>query len=1128
MELTPLPEPPANLDGPVKAWSSPLVLPTYEPATADLNPMFLENRVFQGSSGRVYPLPFFDRISQDLVDRKWQAVHVENAFLRVTLLPELGGRVYAMVDKVNGYDVVYRNRVIKPALVGLAGPWLSGGIEFNWPQHHRPSTYMPVSWMIEEEPDGSRTVWMSENEPMTRMKGMHGVRLRPDCSVLELRVRLHNRTELAQTFLWWANVATEVNENYQSFFPEDVHFVADHAKRAVSAFPCCEGRYYGVDYAERARSGVPETECPSQFVPPPDRAPNDLRWYANIPVPTSYMCLGSRHDFSGGYDHGVKAGIVHIADHRISPGKKQWTWGNHDFGYAWDRNLTEPDEDGVYRPYIELMAGVFTDNQPDFSYLAPGETKVFSQYWYPIREIGPAVAATREAAIGLTASGHGARIGILVTKKRPDAEITVAASGRELVRRAVYLSPAAPYFLDVVLPDGVGSADLEIALRAGDDTVVERIPENAAPAPAPITASAPPPPESIESVDELWVTAQHLQQYRHATRFPEPYWQEALRRDPGDSRCNIALGMWHLRRAEFAAAEAFFRKAIARLTRRNPNPSDGDAFYYLGITLRYLGASDDAYAAFAKASWNAGFVAPASLAMAELDAARKRYSAALAHVEQSLKHDVDNLGARNLRAALCRRLGREAEARAAIEATLALDPLDPWALLLAGRPVDINEQTVIDVAIVNARAGFFEIAYGLVSDRAVRSGKSASPMLHYYAADYAHRLGDQDARLRHLTLAGDASSDYCFPSRIEDGLVLEAALDANPRDARTPYYLGNLLYDRRRHEEAITLWEKAAAIDPDFSIVWRNLGIGYFNVLSEPERASQAYEHALSAAPADARLLYERDQLLKRIGRPPAARLAELEANLELVARRDDLSLELSALYNQLGRYERAEAVIANRQFQPWEGGEGLVLDQWVRTKLLLGRKALDENRPQDAIASFDAALNPPHSLGEARHLLANQSDIRYWMGRAMEQIGDQAAARCHFTHAAESVGDFLGMEVRAFSEKTYFSAMSLVRLGRRQEAEALFRSLGEFAENLLSTPAKIDYFATSLPTMLIFEDDLQLRQKVTAYVMLAEAAIGLGNITEARDYLTQALSLDPNHPLAADLLDEIGAGQPA
>src|SRR5271165_5484288 len=365
-----------------------VVLPTYEPGRPDRNPMFLEKRVYQGSSGRVYPLPFTDRIADSPQPRAWEAVFIENEYVRVMILPALGGRIHRAQDKTNGFDFFYRQNVIKPALVGLAGPWASGGVEFNWPQHHRPATFMPVETVIERHADGAQTVWSSDHEPMNRMKGMHGVCLHPGRAYVEVKVRLYNRTPFVQSFLWWANVATQVHELYQSFFPPDVHYVADHARRAMSSFPLCEGSYYGVDYAERARTGVPAAERPAHFVPDGSYAANDLSWYANIPVPTSYMALASEQDFSGGYDHKRQAGVVYVANHHIAPGKKQWTWGNQQFGYAWDRNLT--DSDG---PYIELMAGAYTDNQPDFSFLAPGETKTFSQYWYPIQQIGPAQAA---------------------------------------------------------------------------------------------------------------------------------------------------------------------------------------------------------------------------------------------------------------------------------------------------------------------------------------------------------------------------------------------------------------------------------------------------------------------------------------------------------------------------------------------------------------------------------------------------------------------------------------------------------------------------------------------------------------------------------------------------------------
>src|SRR5579862_3710535 len=441
------------MSGEVRVRREPVVLPTYEPEAPDKNPMFLEKRVYQGSSGRVYPLPFFNRISEAPTDREWDAIYLDNGLVEVMLLPEIGGRVHAIRDLSNGYEAIYRQHVIKPALVGLGGPWVSGGIEFNWPQHHRPSTFMPADVAIQHGDDGSITVWMGEHEPMDRTKGMHGICLHPGRSVVEIKAQLYNRTPYVQTFLWWTNIGTHVHEGYRSFFPPDAHMVADHAKRAVSSYPLCDGLYYGVDYASRARDGVPEGECPRQFVPAhcggesPHYAPNDLSWYANIPVPTSYMCVGTEEDFFGGYDHARQAGIVHVANHHIAPGKKQWTWGNHEFGYAWDRNLT--DSDG---PYIELMAGVYTDNQPDFSFLQPGETKTFSQFWYPIRKIGPPQAANLDAALSFRIQERKAQIGVCTTRCFEGVRIELSRPGELLSQWTGDVAPGKPFLEEAAVP----------------------------------------------------------------------------------------------------------------------------------------------------------------------------------------------------------------------------------------------------------------------------------------------------------------------------------------------------------------------------------------------------------------------------------------------------------------------------------------------------------------------------------------------------------------------------------------------------------------------------------------------------------------------------------------------------
>jgi tetratricopeptide (TPR) repeat protein len=1110
-----------------------LVLPTYLPAPPDKNPMFLEKRVYQGSSGKVYPLPFTDRIAEKPVDRKWKAIWIENEFIRVLVLPEIGGRIHAFQDKTNGYDLIYRQPVIKPALVGLAGPWISGGIEFNWPQHHRPATFLPVDIKIVEHPDGSKTIWCSDHDPMCRMKGMHGICLHPGKAYLELKVRAYNRTPFVQTFLWWANVATRVHEAYQSFFPPDVSYVADHARRSISEYPLCQGRYYGVDYGKRGRIGVPRVERPTNFIPPHcgGKSPivyaaNDLSFYANIPVPTSYMCLGSKEDFFGGYDYKAQAGIVHLASHHICPGKKQWTWGNHEFGYAWDRNLTCPDEGGEFAPYIEIMAGVYTDNQPDFSFLQPGETKSWSQYWYPIQQTGPVQHANLNAAISLSIAKQQLRLGIAVTAQQTDVTVSVTAGGKQHVRFTRDLSPADPLVEKIKVPKGIAPTDL--CIRVNDRTGRELIsyqPKHRVRGKIPLPATEPPAPEEIDSNDELFITGLHLDQYRHATRSPVIYWREALRRDPLDVRCNNALGLWRLRRGEFVEAESHFRQAITRLTRRNPNPYDGEPNYNLGLCLRYLKRDAEAYDAFYKATWNQAWAAAGYHALAEIDCIRKDWSTALGHLERSLRFNTDNLRARNLKAIVLRQLNRVDEGDAFLRETLKLDPLDWWAEQLSGETLVCDLQTQLDIVHDYARAGFLNAAVGILEnaqaspDDLPDQSWGAQPLIHYTLGWLEEKRGNHAAALKQFRHAATLSPEYCFPSRLEEIEILESAIHANPKDARAPYYLGNLLYDRQRHEDAIRRWERSKRLNGNFSIVWRNLGIGYFNVHKQPAKARTAYERAFKSNPADARLLYERDRLWKRLREKPQKRLDELEKYPDLIRQRDDLSIELCALYNQTGQHDKASQLVSSRQFQPWEGGEGGPLGQHVRSQLALGCAALAKGNFSTARSHFEQALVSPPNLSEARHLLASQSDVHYWLGCALAGLGNGEAAHAHWRSAVIFKGDFQEMRVRAFSEMTYYSALSWEKIGQRVKAKKLLRELLAYARKLQKTAAKIEYFATSLPTMLLFEDDLQFRQVTTALFLQAQAHLGLGHKAQAWALLHQVLRRDPNHPLAADFL---------
>ncbi|MGC1462546.1 MAG: DUF5107 domain-containing protein [Terracidiphilus sp.] len=1107
-----LPPPPAGEQGSVKVWRAPVSMLTYMPAAPDPNPLFLEKRVYQGSSGRVYPLPVIDYVERTAHLRSWDAIHIENEFLRLMILPDLGGRIHVGVDKRTGYDFFYRQNVIKPALVGLAGPWISGGVEFNWPQHHRPATFMPVETAIERASDGSITIWCSDHDPMARMKGMHGICLHPDKAYVELKVRLYNRTPHTQTFLWWANVATHVHEQYQSFFPKDVRYVADHAKRAVTEYPRSQGLYYGIDYGERARTGVPPEEMPGRFVPDGSYPPNDLGWYANIPVPTSYMIVGSRGDFFGGYDHRRRAGTVAYANHHIAPGKKQWTWGNHEFGYAWDRSLT--DNDG---PYVELMSGVYTDNQPDFSFLAPGETKTFSQYWYPIGDIGVPDVANLQAALRAESSDGLVTLHLQVTENLTDARLTVRIGESEVAHWTGRLTIDDPLHLQ--LPTNGATGRLEVTLTEGERLVLRYAPDEIAPVPSPTVATEPPLPEDVASNDELFLNGLHLEQYRHPTRSPEIYWREAIRRDPGDCRCNLALGRWHLNRGEFPQAEKHLLASIARLTARNPNPPDGEPHYTLGLVLCFQGRQDEAYDVFYKSTWNAAWRASAYHRLAEIDCTRADWTAALDHLDRSLRAEAESLNTRNLRTLVLRRLGRTAEAQAFLEQTRALDPLDIFSRWLATNAPPQDGQLLLDLAFDLVRAGFLDEALSMLTatNRATTAG--VEPVLLYLQADILHRLGrlTESADLRERARHADPA--YVFPSRLEELVLLSKAVQADPGDPHAPYYLGNLLYDRRRYAEAILMWERAVALEPSFATPWRNLGIGYFNVLHDSARALQAFAKARATAPHDARILYEYDQLLKRTGHALPERLAGLEANPELVQKRDDLSIELASLYNTLDQPQRALDLLLSRQFQPWEGGEGLVLSQFIRAHVLLAYRSLQCGKPMHAVATLLAASDPPESLSEAKHLLINLCMIGYWLGVAHHDAGNRREADRHWMRAARQKTDFQQMRAQTVSENTYWSASALLSLGQEKEAHDAFRAILDYSADLQRKTPKIDYFATSHPDMLLFDEDLARRQTVTARFLEAQARFGLREEAKGLRLLEEVLAMDNAHTGAIDLL---------
>ncbi len=1085
----------------VKAWVENISIPTYPAPAGDLNPLFLERRNNQGASGRIYPNPVTDYVNNtEKVDQVYEAVFIENEYIQLIILPQLGGRIFAGLDKTNGVDFFYRQHVIKPALIGLFGAWISGGAEFNWPLHHRPSTFMPADYLIEDSPDGSRTVWLSDHEPTQRMKGMVGICMYPGKALVETKVRLFNRTPTPQTFLFWENIAVSVNDQYQVFFPPDVTHVVFHSKHEMAHFPVAREVYCGFDLTK----GV------------------DISWHGNSAKATSYFAGESAFDFFGGYDHGKQAGVMHIANHHISPGKKLFTWGNDSFSRIWEQNLT--DADG---PYAELMAGSYTDNQPDFSWLRPYESKSFSQLWYPFHEIGTAKYANSQVAVNLTVEGKTVRAGVYVTESFKQARVSLNAHDKPLFEQQADLAPGSTFWAEINLPSHLKETDLTLKICAVDGAeLLVYNPQPRIEKPLPIPANPPLAPHKIETLEGLYLTGLHVEQYLHPLLDPDAYWREALRREPGDSRSNNALGRHLLKHGDFINAERHLRVAIETLTKLNGHPYDGEPFYNLGLTLRFQHRFEEAYDVFYKAIWSYTWKSAGHYALAELDARRGDFKSALEHAGNACA-DRQNQKAHNLKAALLRQLGRYVEALVLTGQILQQDPLDFWARhenILASRQqgqildagvnsvhdTSVETQLYLDIVFDYTNAGLWVDAIDLLESLLERNSKDAPvyPMVLYTLGYCAFQTGQTETGRSFYQRAAKASSDYCFPVRLEELEVLLHVRAEFPLDARAAYYLGNLLYDKKQYEPAIQNWQDACELDPNFSISWRNLGLAYYNVRRDGVQAKECYLKALKVNPNDHRVFYELGLLQKRMGVAPAECLALMETRLDLVEERDPLYLERVTLYNALKQPQKALDILMTRRFFPWEGLEGLIADQYALAHLQLGQKALEAGNLQEALTQFEDGWHFPPNLGAGRWSAVTDIPCQFYVGVALARLGQKDAAQAAFQAVVSADGS--PWSLGFLPSLPYYQALALQNLGQTVEATQKLEKLLTSASAELNNPDCSDQ-ANSEP----FSFDAEKLKRIHQNYLIGLAHLGLGHQDETQRAFQEVMALDPYHPLS-------------
>jgi len=1086
---------------PVSIHEEPLVLPTYEVGPPGLEPMFYAGRDYQGAQGAIYPYALYENLLDVRDNKTYQADYLENQYVKICVLPELGGRILSATDKTDGYDYVYRQTEIRPALIGMLGAWISGGVEWNIPHHHRATSYLPVDHRLIKNPDGSSTIWVGELELRHRMEWAVGITLYPGKSYMKITTTLVNRTPYVHSFLDFTNTGVHANENYQVLFPPDAQFAVYHAKVQFAHWPLSHDVYQGVDYTQ----GV------------------DLSWWKNHPAPVSFFCWNFDGDFFGGYDHGKEAGIISVQDHNVSPGAKFFEWGNGPEGRLWDKILDSQGD------YLELMSGNFSDNQPDYSWIQPSETKVASQYWFPIRGIGGAKNASLNGAVNLEVGPSGrAHWGFAVTQEFRGAKAILTCRDKSLAEETLDIAPDKPFVRDLTLPADTKETDLRAALLdAGGKELISYRPVKNDPKAMPPVVAPPPSPMDVKTVDELYHDGLRLVQFHNVALDPYAYFQEALRRDPGNYDVNTTLGRLYCERGLYREARERLTAALDRATHDYTRPKDGEAYYYLGVTLRGVNENREAADAFHRASWSAAWTAASFYQLAELDGQQAEWVPALADLDQSLALNSLNCRAWDLKAATLRNLGRTGEAKEAADRALAIDPLDLWALheleLLGGSEgAEIKRgdmvQSYLELAADYEEAGLAGDSEQVLKNLVAASPEAnrVNPLVYYHLGYLAAQRHQMEGAASYYNLATQMPTDYVFPFRLEEVKVLEAAMQANPSDARAPYYLGNLLYDRQP-AAAVKLWERAAALDGSFALVYRNLAQAYQQTENNTAKAIAAMEKAVQLDRNDARFLYELDALYEAGNEVPQKRATSFAANSAVAAKRSDALMQEAKVDLLLGRYDHAVELLNTHRFHNWEG-YGEIHDVYADALVLRGEGKSQAGKYQEALRDYAAALEYPENLEVGRPYHETWlPEVNYLEGLAYQKLGNAAKSRELFE---QSISREWRRRRREQPEMLYYQGMAALKLGRSSDARQFFDEMIAMGNDALAAGSEVDYFAK-------FGQKRSSRFRLAdAHYLIGLGYLGKGEIAKAKTEFQTTLGLNVNHLGATTQLAMAGSSE--
>ncbi len=1095
---------------PVKLREDTVLIPTYLVDKPEVNPLFYVPIEYQNAQLHIYPYPYIDKLTDNRVKKAHKALILENEFTKIVVLPEYGGRVYIAQDKTDGYDFYYHNHVIKPALIGMNGAWLSGGIEWNFPHHHQPGSFLPVNYRLVTNPDGSKTIWVGEYEKRHQMKWTVGMTLYPGKAYLQVDLRTYNVTSVEHSSLFWVNTSVHVNKDYQAVFPEDVNLVTYHTKDKFTTWPISYDYYDGNDFSKGY----------------------DISWWKNTMAPTSYFVFHSDFDFIAGVDHSKRMGTVQVADHYLNPGKKVWNWGNNPIGRLWDTLLT--DSDG---PYIELMMGCYSDNQPDYIWNGPGQGRRSTMYFYPMKEMDYVKNATPDFAVNMQRKEGKLLLQANATSVRREVFVNVVSKGKSVYKEKISISPLQPYSREIEYPDGTSFYDLKMSITNDEGKeLISYVPVRHVDPRIPEPYRDPGNPEDFKTIEKLYLAGLRLEQFGNPYLRPEAYYYEALKRDSMYAPVNTRMGVRALENYDYPRAEKYLRRAVTEVTAKFTKPRQSDPLYYLGYVFYLEGKYKEAYDRLSLAAWRQGWSAPAYYLLTLMDCLKGEPDKALDHINRSLVANANNPDVWVQKAWILRKTGNYDESYRALKKSLSLDPLNLQAFYemtqiadqvstgkTAGQWVDFFTKIMRDepdnylqVAMRYARIGDYPAATDILGKAAVSPWDTLKnyPMIHYYLAYYYHRAGEKKKSKKEWVKASSLKTDYCFPYGEESKKVLEWAVKTYPEDAHAHLYLGELLCDFQP-EEAARQWEEAIKYDPEMSLAYRNLAWVQGNVMNTPDEAIKNIRKAIELKPDDPVYLGDADEYYRLISAPVDVRLQLISGHLEGARKSDRSFTPYLALNLMKGNYDLVIDEMKKRHFRVAENIARTHHQYWAAAYIMRGRQFMEKGEYKKAIEDFKQALLFPRNLEMMRD--GKEYEAYYYLGLVYEKMGDTAKAQAAYRNLLEipRIDAANTWGATDFPEILYYKVLVADKMGLPKMAEERHLDLLDKSNDYLNYTWNTAWDWRSVGRKLKRKETLARGyfSKGLFYLVSGETSI-------AKDYFNKSLKLMPDYFSAQEFLN--------